>query len=112
MPAFSWEVSEDMADIYFAGVFMVDPQNPKGEKVFCIVKPYGEKELPYLTRSPKGLRSTEHHSNLYRLSGDGKTATIADFRCPDADCGMKKVWLTERQQEDIQKAIEANRFYL
>lgn len=100
-----------MSEIYFAGGFYEDPKNPNGEKVFGIVKPSGDGELPYLTYSPKGLRTTAHHSHLYRLGDDGKTAALADFRCASVEAGKKKVLLTEKQQEDIRKAIEANRFY-
>lgn len=97
-------------NIYFAGGFMEDPKNPKGEKIFSIVKPSGDGELPYLTLSSKGLRSTAHHANIYRLSDDGKKAMLADFRCPQVD-GPGAVKLTERQQEALRKAVEANRFF-
>lgn len=97
-------------NIYFAGGFMEDPKNPKGEKVFMIVKPSGADGLPYLTYSPNGLRTTAHHANLYRLSDDGKKAMLADLRCPQVD-GRGPVKLTEDQQEALKKAIEANRFY-
>ena len=97
-------------NIYFAGGFMEDPKNPKGEKVFLIVKPSGDGELPYLTYSPNGLRTTAHHANLYRLSEDGKRAMLADLRCPQVD-EPGAVKLTEVQQETLRKAIEAGRFY-
>ena len=97
-------------NIYFAGGFMEDPKNPKGEKVFMIVKPSGDGELPYLTYSPNGLRTTAHHANLYRLSEDGKRAMLADLRCPQVD-GPGAVELTEVQQETLRKAVEAGRFY-
>ena len=97
-------------NIYFAGGFMEDPKNPKGEKVFLIVKPSGDGDLPYLTYSPNGLRTTAHHANLYRLSEDGKRAMLADLRCPQVD-GSGAAELTEVQQETLRKAIEAGRFY-
>lgn len=99
-----------MSDIYFAGGFMNDPNNPEGEKVFQIVKPSGDGELPYLTLSPRGLRSTAHHANIYRLSTDGKKAVLADLRCLNGG-GAGTVKLTESQQAVLRKAIEANRFY-
>ena len=97
-------------NIYFAGGFMEDPKNPNGEKIFSIVKPSGDGELPYLTYSPNGLRLTAHHANLYRLSDDGKKAMLTDLRCPQVD-GAGSVKLTEHQQEALRKAIEAKRFY-
>lgn len=99
-----------MSNIYFAGGFMDDPNNPKGEKIFQIVKPSGDNELPYLTYSPSGLRSTAHHANLYRLSGDGEKAYLADLRQPRLD-KLGSVKLAKSQQEALRKAIEANRFY-
>lgn len=99
-----------MPNIYFAGGFMDDPNDPEGKKVFQIVKPSGDNELPYLTLSSRGLRSTAHHANLYRLSDDGKKAYLADLRKPKMD-SFELVRLTESQQVALKKAIEANRFY-
>lgn len=99
-----------MSNIYFAGGFMDDPNNPKGERVFQIVKPSGDNELPYLTYSPKGLISTAHHANLYRLSDNGEMAYLADLRQPGLD-KTKPVKLTKSQQNALQMAIKAERFF-
>lgn len=99
-----------MSNIYFAGGFMDDPNNPKGERTFQIVKPSGDNELPYLTYSANGLRSTAHHANLYRLSDNGEMAYLADLRQPGLN-EPEPVKLTKSQQNALQMAIKAEWFF-
>lgn len=106
-----------MADaIYFAGGFYHSHYEwgPLGKRVdireFGMVSPSG-KGKPYLTKNPKGLRLTSHHANLYRLSEDGKRATMVDNRCGGVGLGRHTVALTEEQQRLIQESIRTNYFF-
>lgn len=96
--------------VYFAAVFVSQPGRPENEKVFKLVRCSTPGSLPYLTLSSKGLRSTAHHANLYRLTDDGKHAALAEFRCPAAGTAGR-IRLTDQQAEDVQKAIKAGMFY-
>lgn len=92
--------------IYFAGTMVQNTLN--SPKEFGFVHCSGS-SLPYLTTSIRGLKHTAHHANLYALSDDNTTATLADDRgsieTPTA------VILTDLQRALIEQAISVNFFF-
>lgn len=123
----------DLSAIYFAGGYYhpVEVQkcpNGIGEirtartdkpKSFEAVRPTVS-YLPYITRSPSGLKLTRHHANLYKLSDDGKTAHMVRYTCrevakfddeQDETSIETDVVLPEHVAVDLRRSIERG-FYL
>lgn len=71
----------------------------------------GDKTKPYLTKSPKGLSLTSHHSSLYRLSDDMKTAELIDYRNGGNGRSPLSIELSNDQQRYIKASIDADYFF-
>ena len=68
---------------------------------------------PFMTKDPNGLYHTGHHANLYRVSPDFWTLTMAQYRCSNVQPPnwSTTVELTEEQKRAVKLAYETGYFY-
>lgn len=90
-----------MKNYYFnGGLYLVEGK--KEEYKFGIVKPTNG--LPYITTSEVGIIGAEHHSSVYRLEEDHKTATLV--RNNEIFDNPRQVTLSLENQRILKLAIK------
>lgn len=95
--------------VYFAGGMY----GPEEKKRFEYVRrsTADASALPYLTKNPDGLRMTEHHASLYRLTPDLHSAILVDRRNDLEGKNPPEVDLTEEQAGMFREAIRKRYFF-
>lgn len=65
----------------------------------------------YLTHNSKGLSLTSHHSSLYQITSDLKSALLVDYRHGGNGISPESYELTEEQKKYIQNSIDSEYWF-
>lgn len=78
----------------------------KGDKYeFSLVKPTNNHD-PYVTLDPEGVKFTSHHSHIYKLSDDFKTAYLVRDNCLVGAKAPKQANLSISDYEGVKRSIQ------
>ncbi len=94
---------------YFAGG-MYHSKGKNKEPEFNVVRP-SEESLPYVTKDPKGLTLTKHHSSLYQLSPGLSEAILIDRRNGGVAPSPVHVKLSAQLISELRRSIDRGVFY-
>lgn len=76
---------------------------------FFLVRPTGEKALPYVSSHPHGMlrNSTKHHSHYYRLEGESLYLENESWEISCAKVGAPRVVnLSQDQLKEIEESFK------